>query len=148
MRSIGGIKIQKPQHRQVTNLFRRSFGLNGPSSSFSASEEHGSSENIEKILYGMIRNEGTRRRGCNENEQRTVCESVRTNGVPLLPKCKNSGMIRWNLQLGTVPLPKANHQAHVDENIDVFDFEISPADMSALSGLNEHYSSLGSLPYA
>jgi 2,5-diketo-D-gluconate reductase A len=56
-------------------------------------------------------------------------------------------LIRWNLQLGTVPLPKANRKEHLDENINVFDFEISAADMSALGGLNEHYSSLGSLPY-
>jgi 2,5-diketo-D-gluconate reductase A len=57
-------------------------------------------------------------------------------------------LIRWNLQLGTVPLPKANRKRHLEENIEVFDFEISDADMSALTGLNEEYSSLGSLAYA
>jgi 2,5-diketo-D-gluconate reductase A len=56
-------------------------------------------------------------------------------------------LIRWNLQLGTVPLPKANRKKHLEENIDVFEFEITDADMSALRGLNEHYSSLGSLSY-
>jgi 2,5-diketo-D-gluconate reductase A len=57
-------------------------------------------------------------------------------------------LIHWNLQLGTVPLPKANRKQHLEENIDVFDFEIRDADMSALNGLNEEYSSLGSLAYA
>jgi 2,5-diketo-D-gluconate reductase A len=56
-------------------------------------------------------------------------------------------LIRWNLQLGTVPLPKANRPQHLQENIDVFAFELSDADMSELSALNEHYSSLGSLAY-
>lgn len=56
-------------------------------------------------------------------------------------------MLRWNIQLGTVPLPKANQKRHLEENIDVFDFEISVQDMEVLSGLNEEYSSLGSLPY-
>lgn len=56
-------------------------------------------------------------------------------------------LIRWNLQLGTVPLPKANQRAHLEENIDVFDFEISEDDMAALGSLNEHYSALGSLAY-
>jgi 2,5-diketo-D-gluconate reductase A len=56
-------------------------------------------------------------------------------------------LIRWNLQLGTVPLPKANHKEHLQENIAVFEFEITDDDMSALSALNERYSSLGSLPY-
>jgi 2,5-diketo-D-gluconate reductase A len=57
-------------------------------------------------------------------------------------------LIRWNLQLGTVPLPKANRVPHLEENIDVFDFEIRDPDMSALNGLNEEYSALGSLAYA
>lgn len=56
-------------------------------------------------------------------------------------------LIRWNLQKGTVPLPKANQRPHLEENLEVFDFEISPEDMEALDGLNEHYSSLGTLPY-
>jgi 2,5-diketo-D-gluconate reductase A len=57
-------------------------------------------------------------------------------------------LIRWNLQLDTVPLPKANRKQHLEENIDVFEFEIADQDMSALGGLNERYSSLGSLAYS
>jgi diketogulonate reductase-like aldo/keto reductase len=56
-------------------------------------------------------------------------------------------LVRWNLQRGTVPLPKANRVAHLEENLDVFDFEITDEDMARLSALNEHYSSLGELPY-
>jgi 2,5-diketo-D-gluconate reductase A len=56
-------------------------------------------------------------------------------------------LIRWNLQRGTVPLPKANRTKHLEEDLDVFDFEINAKDMAALNGLNERYSSLGSLPY-
>lgn len=56
-------------------------------------------------------------------------------------------LIRWDLQLGIVPLPKAGQRQHLEENINVFDFEISEGDMKLLSGLNEGYSSLGSLPY-
>ncbi|MFW6135017.1 MAG: aldo/keto reductase, partial [Elusimicrobiota bacterium] len=55
--------------------------------------------------------------------------------------------IRWNLQLGTVPIPKANQKIHLKENIDVFDFEIKDEDMDLLNNLNERYSSLGRLPY-
>jgi len=56
-------------------------------------------------------------------------------------------LIRWNLQLGVVPLPKANHAQHQQENIEVFDFEIRQMDMVKLRTLNEHYSSTGVLPY-
>ena len=56
-------------------------------------------------------------------------------------------LIRWNLQLGICPLPKANQREHINENIDVFDFELSDKDMLVLKELNEQYSSLGGLPY-
>jgi 2,5-diketo-D-gluconate reductase A len=57
-------------------------------------------------------------------------------------------LLRWSLQLGTVPLPKANQYEHLVEHAKVFDFEIREVDMERLDQLNQVYSSLGSLPYA
>lgn len=57
-------------------------------------------------------------------------------------------LLRWNLQLGTVPLPKANRRKHLEENFGVFDFELPDSEMKALSALNEQYSALGMLAYA
>jgi 2,5-diketo-D-gluconate reductase A len=57
-------------------------------------------------------------------------------------------LLRWNLQLGTVPLPKANRRDHLVENLEALEFELSTADLDVLNSLNERYSSLGSLPYA
>lgn len=57
-------------------------------------------------------------------------------------------LIRWNLQMGTVPIIKAGQLSHLQENIDVFDFELSQADMKFLNALNEEYSTFGSLVYA
>jgi diketogulonate reductase-like aldo/keto reductase len=56
-------------------------------------------------------------------------------------------MLRWNLQLGVVPLPKANHVQHQRDNLNVFDFEILPQDMARLNALNEHYSAVEKLAY-
>lgn len=56
-------------------------------------------------------------------------------------------VIRWNLQIGTVPIPKAEEKDLVKENIEVFDFELSVHDMERLASLNEEFSSLGALPY-
>ncbi len=53
-------------------------------------------------------------------------------------------LLRWNLQLEVAPLPKANRLEHLEENLGLFDFEISGEHMSELKSLNEHYSSLGS----
>lgn len=63
-------------------------------------------------------------------------------------KTPAQALIRWNLQLRTVPLPKANRSDHLEENLDVFDFALNEEDMSELSDLNEQWSSLGdSLQY-
>lgn len=55
-------------------------------------------------------------------------------------------LLRWNLQLGLVPIPKANQRRHQEEDIDVFDFELSQDDMAVLSNLNEAFSALASKP--
>jgi 2,5-diketo-D-gluconate reductase A len=57
-------------------------------------------------------------------------------------------LIRWNIQLGTNPLPKASTPEHLREDVAVFDFELSDEEMGRLSGLNERYSALAGLPYA
>lgn len=56
-------------------------------------------------------------------------------------------LIRWNLQHGTVPLPKANQADHFRENLAVFDFELSDEHMERLDRLDRNYSALGGLPY-
>src|SRR5438270_3179081 len=44
-------------------------------------------------------------------------------------------MLRWGLQKGRSVIPKSTKPARIAENIDVFDFELSPEDISAIDGL-------------
>ena len=53
---------------------------------------------------------------------------------------------RWNIQMGIVPIVKANRIEHLEEDMDIFDFEIDENDMAVLNSMNEHYSALGSAP--
>lgn len=46
-------------------------------------------------------------------------------------------LIRWNLQLGNVVIPRASDPARLAENLAVFDFELTEAQMGALSGLDD-----------
>ena len=46
-------------------------------------------------------------------------------------------LIRWSLQQGNVVIPRASAPARLAENIDVFDFELSEAEMAALSALDD-----------
>jgi diketogulonate reductase-like aldo/keto reductase len=44
-------------------------------------------------------------------------------------------ILRWHVQLGHVAIPKASSEARIRENLDVFGFELSGRDMTALAGL-------------
>ena len=44
-------------------------------------------------------------------------------------------ILRWHLQLGAVPLPKAASRDRQLENLSVFDFELSAADLAAIATL-------------
>jgi 2,5-diketo-D-gluconate reductase A len=43
---------------------------------------------------------------------------------------------RWHVQQGNIVIPKSTHAKRQRENIDVFDFELSEDEMSAISGLD------------
>jgi len=51
---------------------------------------------------------------------------------------KNVGqlILRWELQLGTLPIPKSSTPKRQAGNLELFDFEISAADMATINGLS------------
>ena len=46
-------------------------------------------------------------------------------------------LIRWNIQLGNVVIPGSSDPARIAENIDVFDFELTPAEVETINGLDD-----------
>lgn len=46
-------------------------------------------------------------------------------------------MLRWALQHGTVPLPRSSVLDHIESNIEIFNFELSDDDMTAINNLSE-----------
>jgi diketogulonate reductase-like aldo/keto reductase len=46
-------------------------------------------------------------------------------------------LIRWSIQLGNVVLPGSADPARIAGNIDVFDFELTPAEVETISGLDD-----------
>jgi diketogulonate reductase-like aldo/keto reductase len=47
-------------------------------------------------------------------------------------------ILRWALQHGVSTIPKSANQARLKENFDVFDFEISSADLTQMDAFNEN----------
>jgi diketogulonate reductase-like aldo/keto reductase len=47
-------------------------------------------------------------------------------------------LIRWDLQKGVVTIPKSVHKERIEENADVFDFELKDEEMKRLDGLDSN----------
>ena len=47
-------------------------------------------------------------------------------------------MLRWNVQNGVIVIPGSSNPAHIEENIAIFDFELSGEDMRAIAALNRN----------
>lgn len=50
-------------------------------------------------------------------------------------------MLRWHIQRGVVVIPKSTHKERMEENLNVFDFVLEPADMNRISELDKKQSS-------
>lgn len=64
-------------------------------------------------------------------EDPVIAEVARAHG-----KSPAQAILRWHLQLGHVPIPKSANEERLRENLELFDFELSPEQMQAISGLN------------
>ncbi|WP_338541278.1 aldo/keto reductase [Paenibacillus tundrae] len=45
-------------------------------------------------------------------------------------------ILRWHIQLGSIPIPKASSLQHQQENIDIFDFELNAEEMHVISSFS------------
>ena len=50
-------------------------------------------------------------------------------------------MLRWNLQRGVVVIPKSVHRERMEQNLDVFDFELTASEMAQIALLDTKTSS-------
>lgn len=50
-------------------------------------------------------------------------------------------ILRWQLQCGIVVIPKSTHIERMEENLNVFDFELTENDMNAIAALDKKQSS-------
>lgn len=50
-------------------------------------------------------------------------------------------MLRWHIQRGVVVIPKSTHRERMEENLNVFDFELTAQDMEQIAALDKKESS-------
>ncbi len=65
-------------------------------------------------------------------KEKTIVDLARKHG-----KSPAQVTLRWHLQHGLIVIPKSVTPARIRENIDVFDFELSSAEMAAIDAIKE-----------
>lgn len=48
-------------------------------------------------------------------------------------------ILRWDIQLGIIPIPKSGNPLRLKENISVFDFELTPPEIAMIDSLNQDF---------
>ena len=61
----------------------------------------------------------------------TICAIASAHGVSAAQV-----ILRWDLQRGVVVIPGSGNPEHIKENLDLFGFELSEAEMAALAALD------------
>lgn len=67
--------------------------------------------------------------------QRLLAETAVVEAAARHGKSAVQVILRWHVQRGFVAIPKSTDPLHIAANIDVFDFELTPIEMSAIDGL-------------
>jgi diketogulonate reductase-like aldo/keto reductase len=67
---------------------------------------------------------------------RNLADPVITGIAQIHSKSPAQTMIRWALQHGTVVIPKSSQRDRIQENFEVFDFELTPAEMTTLDSVS------------
>ena len=47
-------------------------------------------------------------------------------------------LLRWHLQAGNIAIPGSSNEAHIAENFDIFDFELTDAEMQRIAAMDQN----------
>lgn len=85
-------------------------------------------------LHQLCRDHGIALEGyCPLGKGRVLNDPRLTEIASAYGKTPAQVLIRWSLQQGVVTIPKSRNVQHVEQNLDVFDFEIAEAHMEQMS---------------
>lgn len=67
---------------------------------------------------------------------------VLTNICSKYGKTAAQTALRWNIERGVVIIPKSTHKERMEENLDIWDFQLSSEDMAAINALDLGHSEI------
>jgi 2,5-diketo-D-gluconate reductase A len=59
-----------------------------------------------------------------------------TSAAKAHDKTPGQVVLRWEVQQGVVPIPKSANRERLEQNLAIFDFELTPDELAALSALD------------
>jgi diketogulonate reductase-like aldo/keto reductase len=65
-------------------------------------------------------------------------ESVLTDLAKKYGKSNAQIILRWHTQMGNIVIPGSKNEAHIKDNIDIFDFSLSEEDMAQIATLDKN----------
>jgi diketogulonate reductase-like aldo/keto reductase len=71
--------------------------------------------------------------------QKIVNNSILRNIASKYQRSIPQVILRWDFQLGVIPIPKSATPSRLKENISIFDFQLTEAEMDMIDSLNENY---------
>jgi diketogulonate reductase-like aldo/keto reductase len=48
-------------------------------------------------------------------------------------------ILRWHIEHGLIPIPRSLDPVHIRENVDIFDFSLTPDEVAEIDQLEEGY---------
>lgn len=76
--------------------------------------------------------------GMAEQSESVITEPTVVEIAERLGKTPAQVVLRWGVQRNTAIVPKTSKRERLEENLAIFDFELTDADMDAISGLNRN----------
>ena len=67
-----------------------------------------------------------------------INESVFDNLANKYGKSKAQIILRWHIEKGNIAIPGARSEAHIKDNIDIFDFELTDEEMNEIEKINKN----------
>ena len=52
-------------------------------------------------------------------------------------KTSAQAILRWHLQAGNIAIPGSSNEAHIQDNFEVFDFELSDEEMAQMKAIDK-----------
>lgn len=98
----------------------------------------------QEALYGWMRKLGIQHEAWGPLAEHRLIQLLRTPMLIAIArkygKTPAQVILRFNVQRGIVVIPKSSHKERIEENIDIFDFELTDEEMQQIRTLDENKS--------